>query len=127
MIYDPKSCNGLGFFDESVTYETLEIIKKMKINCWEFKDCGREPNGLKAGDLGVCPASTEERLDGIHGGRNAGRSCWVVAGSFCNGKIQGTYAAKIENCRDCDFFLKVDEDEGMDIVLPINLLGKIKS
>ena len=97
----------------------------MKINCWEFKKCGRGENGPQVDDLGVCPASTEERLDGVHGGQNAGRACWVVAGSFCEGEIQGIYANKIENCRNCDFFLKVDQEEGFDIVLPMHLLEKI--
>lgn len=50
----------------------------MKKNCWEFKNCGREFGGIKARELGVCPASTDERLNGIHNGENAGRSCWVV-------------------------------------------------
>jgi len=31
------------------------------VNCWEFKKCGREPNGLKAIELGICPASIESR------------------------------------------------------------------
>jgi len=42
-----------------------------KPNCWEFKQCGREPGGLLSDELGVCPASTETRLDGVHGGKNA--------------------------------------------------------
>ena len=25
----------------------------MSMNCWEFKKCGREPNGLKAKELGI--------------------------------------------------------------------------
>ena len=97
-----------------------------KVNCWEFKKCGREPGGSKSGELGLCPASVEKRLDGIHGGTNAGRACWVVAGSFCEGEVQGIYANKIESCRKCDFFLKVDEEEGYEIVLPVYMLGRIK-
>lgn len=50
-----------------------------KINCWEFKKCGRESGGAHAYDFGVCPAATEKRLNGTHGGKNAGRACWVVA------------------------------------------------
>lgn len=29
----------------------------MKLNCWEFKKCGREPGGLKARERGACPAT----------------------------------------------------------------------
>ena len=39
-----------------------------KQNCWEFKGCGREPGGENIADCGICPASIEEKLDGIHGG-----------------------------------------------------------
>ncbi len=54
-----------------------------KLNCWEMKNCGREPGGAHANNLGICSATVETRLDGIHDGRNAGRSCWVVAGTPC--------------------------------------------
>lgn|SRR5574341_489867 len=83
----------------------------MKTNCWEFKKCGREPGGKKAAELGVCPATTTAGLDGVHGGKNAGRACWVVAGSLCGGKIQGTYAQKLSNCWRCEFMNAVKQDE----------------
>ena len=83
----------------------------MKQNCWEFKKCGREPGGKKAAELGVCPATVHQDLDGIHGGKNAGRACWVVAGSLCGGKIQGTYASKLANCWRCDFMNRVKQEE----------------
>jgi len=28
-----------------------------KLNCWEFKKCGRQPGGPKVAELGVCPAT----------------------------------------------------------------------
>ena len=86
----------------------------MKTNCWEFKKCGREPGGGKVAELGICPASTETRLNGAHGGQNAGRACWVVAGSMCGGKIQGTFAEKYQNCKICDFYMKVYSEEHGD-------------
>ena len=52
-----------------------------KLNCWEFKKCGRTPGGEKAKDLGVCPVTKEKKLDNIHDGFNAGRACWVSLGS----------------------------------------------
>lgn len=82
-----------------------------KLNCWEFKRCGRQPGGRKADELGVCPATTDEKLDGLHGGRHAGRACWLVAGTMCNGKVQGTFAQKYGNCEKCDFFRAVKEKE----------------
>ena len=82
-----------------------------KLNCWEFNQCGREPGGSRMHELGACPASTEKRLDGIHGGRNAGRACWVVGSTLCNGKIQGSFAKKYDHCMACDFCKKVKEEE----------------
>jgi hypothetical protein len=84
---------------------------KVKLNCWEFKKCGRQPGGSKTAELGVCPAAAEQALDGAHGGKNAGRACWVVAGSLCGGKIQGTYAKKLLNCWRCDFMNSVKQEE----------------
>ena len=45
----------------------------MKINCWEFKGCGRESRGNNVSSLGVCPATVEIRAHGIHEGKNGGR------------------------------------------------------
>ncbi len=52
----------------------------MTVNCWDYKKCGRGAGGVKSSDLGVCPASTDTRMNGIHGGTNGGRACWIVAG-----------------------------------------------
>jgi rubrerythrin len=82
-----------------------------KSNCWEFKRCGRQPTGTYEHGLGVCPAAVEQRLDGMHGGVNAGRACWVVAGTMCGGEIQGTFAHKFRDCRKCDFYNGVREEE----------------
>ena len=82
------------------------------MNCWEFMKCGRELGGDKVNELEYCPTATDTSLNGINGGKNGGRCCWRVAGTFCNGKIQGTYASKIVNCIECDFFKKVKEEEG---------------
>lgn len=85
------------------------------LNCWEYKKCGREPGGKNVRDMGVCPASTERSLDGIHRGDNAGRSCWIIAGTFCGGKVQGSYASKMNNCADCEFFKLVMYEEHTDL------------
>lgn len=97
-----------------------------KLNCWEFKKCGREQGGVKAGELGVCPSAIETRLDGTHGGTRAGRACWVVAGTLCGGKEQGTFAHKYHNCEKCDFYQTVKKEEGSQYVYSIVLLQKIR-
>jgi len=97
-----------------------------KKNCWEFKACGREPGGKKAGELGICPASTNEKLDGVHGGKNSGRACWVVAGTFCGGTVQGSFAQKFSTCESCDFYLLVKREETPRFILSATLLSKLR-
>lgn len=62
-----------------------------EINCWEYMKCGRDKDSsLK------CPSYP-----------NFGRVCWVVAGTFCEGKVQGTFAQKSEDCKKCEFYQKM--------------------
>jgi len=98
----------------------------MKQNCWEFKKCGREPGGSKAKDLGVCPASTEARLDGMNDGKNGGRACWALTGTLCGGQVQGTFAAKVGNCLKCEFYQKVGQEEGANQEGAKDILAKLK-
>ncbi|RJR14829.1 MAG: hypothetical protein C4581_13310 [Nitrospiraceae bacterium] len=84
-----------------------------KLNCWEFKKCGREPGGAKSREM-VCIATTEGSCSGANGGKNGGRICWSVAGTFCGGKVQGDFAQKTVSCMSCDFFKTVKQEEGAD-------------
>jgi hypothetical protein len=103
-----------------------------KLNCWEFNKCGREPGGASVKEFGVCPASTEKKLDGILGGNNAGRACWVVGGTLCDGKIQGSFSKKYDNCMECDFCRKVKEEERSDwhpsatLFMMVSFSGKVQ-
>jgi hypothetical protein len=97
-----------------------------KINCWEYKECGRESGGVNAEQLGICPASTETRLNGVHGGVNAGRTCWVVTGSLCEDEVQGTFSDKYKNCFLCDFHIKVKREEDSNYQLTSSLLLKLR-
>jgi len=96
-----------------------------KINCWEFYGCGRQPGGGNVRELGTCPVAIEKKLDGIHGGTNAGRACWVVGGTLCNGKIQRTFLQKYDGCMECDFYRKVKEEESSDFMLSASLYMKL--
>ena len=98
-----------------------------KLNCWEAKKCGREIGGSKTGELGVCPTAMESRLAGTHDGKFAGRACWIVAGTLCGGKEQGTFAQKYHNCEKCDFYQHVKREEGPKFKLSIILLNLLKS
>lgn len=82
-----------------------------RANCWEVKKCGREPGGAKVGELGACPAAQAD-IVGINGGTRGGRICWAVAGTLCGGQVQGTFAQKVANCMNCEFYLTVKREEG---------------
>jgi hypothetical protein len=96
-------------------------------NCWEFKKCGREPGGAKVADLGVCPAATMTSLDRTNRGKNGGRSCWAVTGSLCGGTVQGTYATKLGNCMQCEFYQLVQREEGADYVSGREIIARMSS
>ena len=63
------------------------------MNCWEFKKCGRERGGTNSKELGECPAFPDH-----------GDKCARVAGTLCEGKVQGIFAMKLASCTKCDFF-----------------------
>jgi hypothetical protein len=66
-----------------------------KISCWEFTGCGRDKDATIK-----CPAYP-----------NYGRVCWAVAGTFCEGKVQGVFAQKCEDCQKCTFYQKKTKGE----------------
>lgn len=86
-----------------------------KINCWEEMHCGHEPGGSKADEY-ICPAATQEQFDGINGGKCAGRFCWCVAGTCCQGKVQGEMAKKLLDCCRCKFFIRVGHEEERNFI-----------
>ncbi|MBI5026877.1 MAG: sensor histidine kinase [Nitrospirae bacterium] len=62
-----------------------------KIKCWQYRGCGIENDRER-----TCSAYP-----------NFGRVCWAVAGTFSEGKVQGIYAQKIKDCRQCPFYQEV--------------------
>ncbi len=79
--------------------------KRMPMNyvyCWEELDCKQVE----------CP-SYENREE----------KCWVMSGTFCKGEVQGVYAQKIGDCRQCVVYRKNSGDEleqlndGFDIMV----------
>jgi hypothetical protein len=88
-----------------------------KLNCWEIKKCGRQPGGNKVKKLGVCPAASDTSSNGINGGKNAGRICWAIVGTFCGGKVQGTFAKKQASCMGCEVFNQVKSEEGTNNII----------
>ncbi|MCM2272392.1 MAG: hypothetical protein NDJ18_07560 [candidate division Zixibacteria bacterium] len=71
-----------------------------KLNCWQFKNCGREKGGLLAETLGECPAAAQFKYDGINDGRGAGRACWMIP------KPPSSPCFRT-NCQNCEFYRRV--------------------
>ena len=95
-----------------------------KQNCWEVMQCGRGP-GQGLDQEHICPAARENRLDGVHGGQNAGRACWVVAGTCCGGNVQGVFAQTITKCRHCMFYQQVVSEEKENFLDTVSLFQKL--
>lgn len=97
-----------------------------KLNCWEYKKCGRAPCGANVYEFGICPAVMEKKANGFNGGINAGRICWVIANTLCDGKIQRTVVEKLESCMECDFFKLVSKEEGFAFKGYKDILPKLR-
>ena len=73
--------------------------------------CGREPGGIQVQELGICPATTEVRINNINNGKNGGRSCWALTGTLCGGIVQSSLLDKLDNCFKCEFYATVYIEE----------------
>lgn len=75
----------------SLYFPSQKGTEQSLTKCWEYMKCGRDKDSeIK------CPAYPY-----------FGRVCWVVAGTFCEGKVQGSFAQKYENCTKCEFYQKI--------------------
>ena len=84
-----------------------------KINCWEFMKCGREEGGKNAQESGVCPVAAAIFADGLNGGSNGGRICWVTAEELPEGSLSCKGLNHISACFSCEFKYKVMNEEGL--------------
>ena len=97
-------------------YNNIKIIQSQsrKINCWDFMKCGREFGGENVAEMGICPTSIDIPADGLNDGKNGGRICWAIAGTFSRGKIQGFFAKKLLSCKSCIFFNTIKREEEIE-------------
>jgi len=84
----------------------------MSVNCWEYNNCAKEPKGEQAKKSGECLALTYTRANGYLGGKNGGKSCCYITGSFCSGVLKGTSKEKEKQCGTCDFYKKLKKEHG---------------
>ncbi|UCG78893.1 MAG: hypothetical protein JSV21_03430 [Nitrospirota bacterium] len=96
-----------------------------RLNCWEFHECCKEIGCIDNESKQICPATTEERLNGVHGGVNAGRACWVVVGTLCFSERQDNYKHKSKICSTCAFYEMVKNEEGNSRFIPAIFLQEL--
>ena len=82
-------------------YQNEEELRN--VPCWEYMECCRDVNNEVK-----CPAYP-----------HFGQVCWAVAGTLCAGKVQGTFAQKIDDCRNCRFYKRVKLSKERDLGSPL--------
>lgn len=75
----------------------VEVENRRVVRCWEKLACTKED----------CPAYGKLR-------------CWAVAGTFCRGEVQGQFAQKIGDCRQCVVYRESCGDEINELVEVFN-------
>lgn len=85
----------------------MHMAATNKPNCWDAKQCGKGPESAAP-----CPAALDSTSTGVNGGFNAGRICWTVPGTGCDGLPHGDFVDKQDICLRCEFFHQVRAEEG---------------
>ncbi|MHB1390224.1 MAG: bifunctional diguanylate cyclase/phosphohydrolase [Thermoleophilia bacterium] len=63
--------------------------------CWEVQEC----------DSHDCPAFGKHHI-----------RCWLLAGTYCRGEIQGSYTQKLAECARCDIYVQAAGSSPMDAI-----------
>ncbi|RJQ49460.1 MAG: HAMP domain-containing protein [Nitrospiraceae bacterium] len=71
------------------------------VKCWERLNCEKKD----------CPSFGRTR-------------CWAIAGTFCRGEVQGVFAQKIGDCRNCVVYKESCGDEIQELVEVFNQMLK---
>ncbi|XCN75156.1 MAG: two-CW domain-containing protein [Candidatus Electrothrix aestuarii] len=82
-----------------------------RMNCWEFKQCGREPGGSNIEKYGSCSVPVSVEHNGINNGKNGGRSCWILREAACEKIMRACRVDEIKECRQCRFHIHVKKSE----------------
>jgi signal transduction histidine kinase len=79
----------------------VEVENPRIVKCWERLACDQKD----------CPSYGKTR-------------CWAVAGTFCHGTVQGKFAQKIGDCRNCVVYQESSGDEIGELVEVFNQMLK---
>lgn len=122
LMIDDFGTNARPFLKNVMEWSIVMAHKKeerlhVKRNCWDFCGCGKQGDGNHGEEPGICPAFLETKLNGIHGGKNGGRACWMVAGTKCGSRIKRIFVPKFIVCKICDFRKTVIHEESQNFVV----------
>lgn len=92
LANDLQSFIELSFHEDETSIDEWisKTGNKIEGRCWEKKQC-KEDN---------CPAYQNEN----------GR-CWLIAGTMCDGEVQGKFAQKFKSCTECNIFKETIGDD----------------
>ncbi len=79
----------------------VEVENPRIVKCWERLGCDKKE----------CPSYGKVR-------------CWATAGTFCHGAVQGAFAQKIGDCRNCVVYKESCGDEIQELVEVFNQMVK---
>jgi signal transduction histidine kinase len=79
----------------------VEAENPSVVRCWERLNCDKKD----------CPSHGKLR-------------CWAIAGTFCHGSVQGAFAQKIGDCRQCVVYRESCGDEIQELVEVFNQMVK---
>lgn len=72
--------------------------------------CGKQ-DGTDKSD--VCPIAAEKSANGLNGGKNGGRLCWIIADAHPATWRSCSIKGRKDPCFSCEFRFKVMMEEGM--------------
>ena len=76
--------------------------------------CGKGPDTKSQnGKSGYCPVARAKSADGLNGGINGGRICWILIGNKCGNSSGCSPSKDISSCDSCDFHERVKKEEGL--------------
>ena len=100
-------CNPLNI----TCINVMNIMSDNRMNCWEFKQCGREPGGRNVEKYGRCSVPVSVEHNGMNNGKNGGRSCWILREAACEKIMRACRVDEIKECRQCRFHIHVKKSE----------------
>ena len=110
-FYTLKLISCIMFSLGELQTKTTNKIMNSFLNCWEAKECGREPGGKNVELYGLCSVPEETACNGLNGGENGGRSCWLWRETACTEIMKKSSVQNIRECRECNFYIAVKKTQ----------------